>query len=108
MGKEKLNFLVSLTTEASDFQRAQAQVAEETAARLGVGVQVIYSQDDAITQSEQLLKIIQGQAESRPDAIMMQPCGRTGLYQVASSAASVGIAWLVLNWAVDYLAELRT
>lgn len=108
MGKEKLNILVSLTTDASDFQRAQAQVAEEAAAQLGVGVRIIYAQDDAITQSEQLLKIIQGETESRPDAIILQPCGRTGLYQVARSAAAEGIAWLVLNWAVDYLPELRT
>jgi ribose transport system substrate-binding protein len=108
MEREKLNILVSLTSDVSDFQRAQAQVAEEAAGRLGVGVQVIYAQDDAITQSEQLLKIIQGQAESRPAAIVLQPCGRTGLYQVARSAASEGIGWLVLNWAVDYLTELRT
>jgi ribose transport system substrate-binding protein len=52
--------------------------------------------------------VIQGEPENRPDAIMVQPCGRTGLHQVAVSAAAAGIGWLALNWALDYLPELRS
>lgn len=43
-----LKFLVSLTTNDNDYQQEQATAAEETARRLGVEVQVIYADNDAI------------------------------------------------------------
>ena len=103
----QLGVLVSLSTDASDFQREQAKAAEEAAARLGITTQVTYAQDDALTQSEQLLKVIQGDAGGRPQAIVIQPCGQTALPHVARAAAAAGIGWVVLNWSVDYVAELR-
>jgi ribose transport system substrate-binding protein len=103
----QLSVLVSLTTDASDFQREQAKSAMDAAARLGMAAQIVYAQDDALTQSEQLLKIIQGDAGRRPQAIVMQPCGQTALPHVARAAAAAGIGWVVLNWAVDYIADLR-
>jgi ribose transport system substrate-binding protein len=103
----QLSVLVSLATDASDFQREQAKAAEEAAARLGMTTQITYAQDDALAQSEQLLKVIQGDVEARPQAIVMQPCGQTGLPLVARAAAAAGIGWVVLNWSVDYVAELR-
>ena len=105
---KKLNVLVSLSTDASDFQREQGKAALEAAARLGVNATVIYAQNDAITQGEQLLKAIQGPPQDRPNAIVVQPCGRTGLHQVARAAAAADIGWLTLNWVVDYLPELRS
>jgi ABC-type sugar transport system substrate-binding protein len=65
----KLNFLISLTTDDNDYQQEQATAAEETAGRLGVDVQVIHADNDAIKQSEQLLKIIQSPAAEHPNAI---------------------------------------
>ena len=56
---EKLKVLVSLSTDATDFQREQAKAAQEAAARLGVNATIVYAQNDAITQGEQLLKPIQ-------------------------------------------------
>ena len=103
----QLSVLVSLATDASDFQREQAKAAAETAARLGMTAQITYAQDDALAQSEQLLKVIQGDAGARPQAIVIQPCGQTALPHVARAAAAAGIGWVVLNWAVDYMADLR-
>jgi ribose transport system substrate-binding protein len=103
----QLSVLVSLATEASDFQREQAQAAKEAAARLDMATQVVFAQDDALTQSEQLLGIIQGDRGQRPQAIVIQPCGQTALPHVARAAATAGIAWVVLNWSVDYLSDLR-
>jgi ABC-type sugar transport system substrate-binding protein len=104
---KKLNVIVSLSTDASDFQRQQAKTAQEAASRLGAEIKIIYAQNDAIAQGEQLLKAIQGESRKRPDAILVQPCGRTGLPQVARAAALAGIGWGLLNWPVDYLSELR-
>jgi ribose transport system substrate-binding protein len=104
---KKLNVLVSLTTNDNDYQMEQAASAEEAARRLGVDVQIIYADNDAITQSQQLLKIIQSRSDSHPDAIVFEPVGGTALPQVARAAAAAGMGWVVLNRDVDYIPELR-
>ena len=104
---KKLRFLVSLTTNDNDYQIEQAQSAEASARKLGVELQVIYADNDAITQSTQLLKAIQAEEAHRPDAIIFEPVGGTALPQVARAAASSGIGWAVLNRDANYIAELR-
>src|SRR5437773_3024965 len=104
---KKLRFLVSLTTNDNDYQIEQAQSAEEAARKLGVELQVIYADNDAITQSTQLLKAIQAEEAHRPDAIIFEPVGGTALPQVARAAASAAIGWAVLNRDANYIAELR-
>ena len=104
---KKLRFLVSLHSRENDFQRAQAQCAEDTASRLGTDVEIVFADDDAVNQSTQLLKAIQGEKQSRPDAILLEPVGREALPQVARAAVSAGIGWVVLNRYPEYLAELR-
>src|SRR5437773_9600851 len=104
---KKLRFLVSLTTNDNDYQIEQAQSAEEAARKLGVELQVIYADNDAITQSTQLLKAIQAEESHRPDAIIFEPVGGTALPQVARAAASAGIGWAVLNRDANYIPELR-
>ena len=104
---KKLRFLVSLHTRENDFQLAQAQSAEDTARKLGMDAEIIFADDDAVNQSTQLLKAIQGRVESRPDAIVVEPVGGTALPQVARAASAAGIGWAVLNRRPDYLPELR-
>jgi len=104
---KKLRFLVSLTTNDNDYQMAQAQSAEEAARKSGVELQVIYADNDAITQSTQLLKAIQSEESHRPSAIIFEPVGGTALPQVARAAASAGIGWAVLNRDASYVPELR-
>jgi ribose transport system substrate-binding protein len=103
----KLRFLVSLHTRDNDFQAAQAQTAEETAHKLGSDVEIVFADNDAVNQSTQLLKAIQSRAESRPDAIVVEPFGGTALPQVARAASVAGIGWAVLNRRPDYLPDLR-
>jgi ABC-type sugar transport system substrate-binding protein len=104
MSKPKV--LVSLTTNDNDYQREQAASAEEAAKRAGVEIQIIYAENDAINQSQQLLKAIQSPAGIRPDAVLFEPVG-TGLPQVAKAAVAAGIGWVILNREVDYVNELR-
>jgi ribose transport system substrate-binding protein len=104
---KKLRIVVSLTTNDNDYQIEQAQSAEQTAARLGVSVEIIYADNDAITQSTQLLKVVQASPENRPDAIVFEPVGGTALPQVARAAATAGIGWAVLNREASYIDELR-
>src|SRR6266550_2830551 len=104
---KKLRFLVSLTTNDNDYQIEQAQSAEQMARKLGAEVQIVYADNDAITQSTQILKAIQVAEDKRPDAVVFEPVGGTALPQVARAAASVGIGWAVLNRDASYIPEMR-
>ena len=104
---KKLSVLVSLTTNDNDYQIEQAVSAEEAARRTGVDLKTIYADNDAINQSQQLLRIIQSTSTARPDAIVFEPAGSTALPQVARAAAAAGIGWVVLNREADYIGELR-
>lgn len=102
----KLKVLASLVTSDNDYQREQARELAQAANQLGAEVMVIYADNDAIQQGQQLLSIIQGPANLRPDAIICHPVG-TGLTQVAQAAVSAGIGWAIINRDVDYIASLR-
>jgi ribose transport system substrate-binding protein len=103
----KLRFLVSLITKDNDYQMEQAAAAKSAAAELGVDVQIVYANDDPITQSTQLLKAIQSEPSLRPNGILVEPVGATSFPQVAKTAAAVGIGWAVLSRDAEYAAELR-
>lgn len=102
---EKLNVVVSLITEDNDFQLEQAASAQAAALKLGASIQVVYANNDAVQQTQQILQFIQ-EPSKRPDAIIVEPVG-TGMPQVAKAAVSAGIGWVVLNAGVDYLSPLR-
>src|SRR5690348_1810347 len=104
---KKLNIVVSLTTNDSDYQMEQAAAAEEASRKLGINVQIIYAENDSILQSQQILKIVQSSTESHPDGIIFEPVGGTALPQVARAAVAAGIGWVIMNREVDYLTDLR-
>lgn len=104
---KKLRFVVSLTTRDNDYQMEQATAAEEAARKFGVDVQILDAENDAILQSQQLLKRIQSNTEPHPDGIIFEPVGGTAMPQVAKAAAAAGIGWVVLNREVEYITELR-
>src|SRR5579859_5261142 len=103
----KLRFIVSLITKDNDYQVEQAASAQAAAQKLGVDLQILYADNDAITQSTQLLKTIQADASERPQAILFEPVGGTAFPQVAQAAVSAKIAWGALNREADYLPQLR-
>jgi ribose transport system substrate-binding protein len=102
---DKLKVLVSLITDANDYQLEQAASAQAAAIKLGASVQIIYSGNDAVQQTQQILSFIQDPSK-RPDAILAEPVG-TGMAQIASAAVGAGIAWAIINTDVDYISQLR-
>ena len=104
----KLRFLVSLITQENDYQLEQAAAATSTAVRLGVDAQILYANNDAITQSTQILKAVQSGATLQPDGIVVEPAGGTSFPQAAKAAATAGIAWAVVNREADYMSDLRS
>ena len=104
---KKLRFVVSLMTRENDYQLEQAAAAQQAAAMHGIDLQILFAENDAITQGTQVLKIIQGTEAQRPDAILCEPVGGPCLPQVARAAVAVGIGWAILNRDADYVSELR-
>jgi len=99
-----LNVVVALTTRDNDYQAEQAAAVTETASRLGIKIDVIYADNDAVNQTQQLAKIIQ--SDKKPSAILVQPVG-TGMPQLARAAVAAKIGWGLINNEPDYVAELR-
>jgi ribose transport system substrate-binding protein len=103
----KLIFVVSLITQESDYQREQAHSAQLTARRLGVEVDILYAENDAIKQSQQLLQVIQNPS-SAVSALILEPAGHTAFPQVAQAAATAGLGWVVMNRSDASIAQLRS
>ena len=102
---DNLNVVVALITRDNDYQAEQAASATDVAARLGVKLQVVYAENDAVNQTQQLVKIIQNPI-LRPTAILVEPVG-TPMPQVAKAAVAAGIGWGILNRECDYISTLR-
>lgn len=107
MSSPALKIAVSLHVASSVYQEAEARAAQIAAQKYGFRVDVIYADGDAVTQSEQLLKLIYSSGEARPDVILLEPIG-TGMVHVAREAAKAGVGWVVLNREVAYVAEMRS
>lgn len=101
----KLKIVVSLITDDNDYQLEQAASAQAAAQRLGASLEIVYAGNDAVHQTQQLLKFIQ-EPSKRPDAILVEPVG-TGMPQIARAAVNAGIAWVIVNSSVDYISQLR-
>jgi ABC-type sugar transport system substrate-binding protein len=101
----KLRVVVSLPNDNA-YQHAQAAVAKATGELLGLELQVLHANDDSITQSQQLLEVIQSRPDSRPHGLLVEPVTATGLRRVAEAAVTAGIAWVISNSDVDYIRQL--
>jgi ribose transport system substrate-binding protein len=101
----KMKFLLSLMMSDNHYQQAQEAAARESAAHLGIDLEVSYAANDAVTQSQQLLEAIQSSG-SRPSAIVCHPVG-TSLERTARAAMAAGVGWALLNREDEYIPELR-
>ena len=75
---KKLHIVVSLPN-TNAYQHAQGTLAKLIGKELGFEMEVIHAGDDAITQSQQLLKIIQSRSQPRPYAFLVEPVTGAGL-----------------------------
>ena len=99
--------IVGLLNEAQEFQQLQAKDARESAARLGLEVEVLFSEGHAVVQIQQLFEHIHAPAEKRPAAIVVEPAITEGLERVARNAVKAGIGWILVNMRSGYLEPLR-
>jgi len=101
----KLKFVLSVPGETM-YLRAQTAAAQAVADRLGVELEILSAQMDAVGQGQQLLNLVQS-SRSRPNGIIVEPVSAAGLPRVAEAAVAAGIAWVLSNAHADYIGALR-
>jgi len=99
--------LVALLTADQDFQQLQAKDAQDTAARVGLDVEVVFADGHAVVQIQQLFRQIHAPGDERPAAIVVEAATAEGLARVARNAVGAGIGWILVNTRVAYVDELR-
>ncbi len=85
----------------------QAGDAREAGRRAGLEVVVLFAENNAVLQIQQLFRHIHAPEGERPVAIVVEALTGEGLERVARNAASAGVSWVLLNWNVPYVPELR-
>ena len=99
--------VVSLTSADQEYQALQGEEAAEAARRLGVEVQVLFAEDNAVLQIQQLFHFIHASEAERPAALLVHTRVPDGLERVARNATQAGLGWVLLNRTAPYLEELR-
>jgi ABC-type sugar transport system substrate-binding protein len=97
-------FLRQVGNEHQDMLRQDCRTA---ALRFGLIVNEDDARNDANVQIDQIRACLQASLALRPKALLVCPVEDSGLGGVAREAVRLGIAWVSLNRAYDYLAELR-
>ncbi len=99
--------VVALLTAEQEFQQLQARDARGAAARLGLEVEVLFAEGNAVLQIQQLFKQIHAPEGDRPVAIVVEATTGEGLERVAKNAVAAGVGWILVNTRVGYVDELR-
>jgi ribose transport system substrate-binding protein len=99
--------VVSLITKDQEFQALQAKDASLTAARLGLELEVLFAENNAVLQIQQLFRFVHAPEAERPAAIVVETVTGEGLERVARNAIRAGVAWVLVNRKVAYLDALR-
>jgi len=99
--------VISLTSEGQEYQALQGKDAREAARRLGVEIEVLFAEDNAVKQIQQIFRHVHAPEEERPTALLVHTRAPDGLERVARNAARAGLGWLLLNRTAPYLEGLR-
>jgi ABC-type sugar transport system substrate-binding protein len=99
--------VVSLTSAEQEYQALQGDDAREAGRRLGVEVEVLFAEDNAVRQIQQLFAFVHAPEGERPAALLVHTRVPDGLERVARNAAREGIGWVLLNRTAPYLDALR-
>jgi len=99
--------VVGLLSADQEFQRLQADDARTAAEQAGLEAQVVFAENTAVVQIQQLFKFIHRPPAERPRAMVVETVVGEGLERVARAAAEAGIGWILLNRKVSYLDALR-
>jgi ABC-type sugar transport system substrate-binding protein len=100
--------VVSLTTADQEYQALQGDDAREAGRRHGVEVEVLFAEDNAVKQIQQLFRFVHAPEGERPVALLVHTRVADGLERVARNAARAGVGWILLNRTAPYVDGLRS
>lgn len=103
----KGRLVVALTSQDQEYQARQGSDAREAGRRLGAEVEVLFAEDNAVQQIQQLFRHVHAPEGERPAALLVHTRVPDGLERVARNAARAGVGWLLLNRTAPYLEGLR-
>lgn len=103
----KRRVVASFLSEDQEFQVMQAADAKLAAVRAGLDLEVLYAENNAVLQIQQLYRYVHAPEGERPAVIIVETVVGEGLERVARNAARAGIGWVLLNRTVGYLESLR-
>src|SRR3954464_8915971 len=95
---------VFLLARENEYQRLQEAAARETGHRLGVPLDVYFS-DDAYVQTKQIYDFVH--AHPAGSALIVESVVDETLAPVARHAALAGMGWYLLHRIVAYMDQLR-
>lgn len=99
--------VISLISDAQEFQQVLAEDARKAARAAGLTAEVVFAESNAILQIHQLFRYVHAPEAERPVAMIVQTVVGGGGERVARAAAKAGIGWILVNRDVDYLEDLR-
>ncbi len=99
--------VLGLLTDKQDFQLLEAAAAREAANRVGLAIEVVFADNNAVVQIQQLFRSIHAPESERPVAIVVKTVTGEGLERVARNAVQAGIGWMLLGRKVPYIEALR-
>ena len=99
--------VVCLTSAEQEYQALQGEDAQSAGRRLSADVEVLFAEDNAVLQIQQLFRYVHAPEAERPAAILLHTRVPDGLERVARNAARAGIGWLLLNRTAPYIESLR-
>jgi ABC-type sugar transport system substrate-binding protein len=99
--------VVSLTSAEQEYQALQGQDARATAERLKAEVEVLFAEDNAVMQIQQLFRFVHAPEAERPPALLLHTRVPDGLERVARNAVRAGIGWFLLNRTAPYVEPMR-
>jgi ABC-type sugar transport system substrate-binding protein len=99
--------VVSLTSAEQEYQSLQGQHAREVGGRLGAEVEVLFAEDNAVRQIQQLFSFVHAPEGEHPAAFLVHTRVPDALERVARNAAAAGIGWFLLNRTAPYVDGLR-
>ena len=99
--------VVSLLSSTQEFQLLQAADARAAGQRTGLDVEVVFCENNAIQQIQQLYSFIHAPEDRWPAALVVEAVSSEGMERVARNAVKAGIGWVMQQWKTEYLAALR-
>jgi ABC-type sugar transport system substrate-binding protein len=99
--------VVCLTSAEQEYQALQGEDAQSAGRRLSADIEVLFAEDNAVLQIQQLFHFVHAPEAERPAAMLLHTRVPDGLERVARNAARAGIGWFLLNRTAPYIESLR-